>query len=91
MAEIQAERTPNPNSLKFTVLDGGFFHDDVVAISSKEEAYRHPLAEHLFAISGVDDVFITPGFVTVSKAPSTDWDDLKAEVEATLSNYLQSG
>jgi hypothetical protein len=27
----------------------------------------------------------------VSKAPSTDWDDLKAEVEATLSNYLQSG
>jgi hypothetical protein len=90
MAEIQAERTPNPNSLKFTALDGGFFHDDVVAVSSKAEADRHPLADKLFSLSGVADVFITPEFVTVSKAPSTEWDDLKAEVETTLTDYLAS-
>lgn len=90
MADIQVERTPNPDSLKFTALDGGFFHDDVVAISSKEEATRHPLAQHLFSITGVVDVFITPEFVTVSKDPTSDWEDLKADVETTLSEYLES-
>jgi hypothetical protein len=89
MATIQAERTPNPNSLKFTTPDGGSFHDDVVAISSPDDADRHDLGRRLFSISGVDDVFITPEFVTVSKAPSTEWDDLKAEVETTLAEYLQ--
>ena len=90
MAEIQAERTPNPDSLKFTALDGGFFHDDVVAISSKDEADRHPLAQQLFSIAGVADVFITPDFVTVSKDPATEWEDLQADVETTLSDYLDS-
>lgn len=90
MAEIQAERTPNPDSLKFTLLDGDFFHDDVVAVSSRNEADRHPLAEDLFSISGVEDVFITPEFVTVSKAPTVDWDDLQSDVEQTLAAYLHS-
>ncbi len=90
MAEIQAERTPNPDSLKYAVLDGGFFHDDVVAISSNEEATRHPLAERLFSITGVVDVFITPEFVTVSKDPESNWEDLTADVETTLSEYLES-
>jgi len=89
MAQIQAERTPNPNSLKFTSTDDGQFSDDVVVISSTDEANRHALGPPLFALDGVDDVFITPEFVTVSKTPSTDWDDLQSEVETTLSDYLQ--
>jgi hypothetical protein len=90
MATIQAERTPNPNSLKFTTTDGGRFSDDVEAISSADEADRHPLGERLFSIAGVDDVFITPEFVTVSKAPSTEWNDLKADVEFVLAQYVQN-
>lgn len=90
MAEIHVERTPNPDSLKFTALDGGFFHEDVVAVSSKDEADRHPLAQRLFSINGVDDVFITPEFVTVSKDPTSDWEDLQADVKTTLSDYLDA-
>lgn len=88
MANIQAERTPNPDSLKFTVLNGGFFHDDVVAVSSKEEADRHPLGPPLFSIDGVVDVLITPEFVTVSKESAATWDALQSDVEAALSDYL---
>jgi hypothetical protein len=88
MASIQAERTPNPNSLKFTDADGGFFHDDIVAISSKDETDRHALGRQLFGIEGVDDVFITPEFVTVSKVSSSEWGDLQEQVEATLADYL---
>jgi len=88
MASIQAERTPNPNSLKFSSTEAHTFHDTVVAVSSAAEADRHELGERLFSLSGVDDVFITPEFVTVSKTPSTDWDDLKGEVETILEGYL---
>jgi hypothetical protein len=84
---IQAERTPNPQSLKFTTTNGQFA-DGVVAISSQDEITRHPLGQPLFAIDGVVDVFITPEFVTVSKDPSVEWPDLKGAVEDTLADYL---
>ncbi len=88
MAMIQVESTPNPHSLKFTATEGRFSKDEIVAISSKEEADRHVLGERLLRMKGVDDVFITPEFVTVSKAPSTEWASLKNDVETVLSEYL---
>lgn len=90
MGTIQSERTPNPNSLKFTNTDGRFFSDDLVAISSNEETDRHPLGSSLFDLGGVDDVFITPEFVTVSKDPAVEWNELQDEVETALMDYLES-
>lgn len=84
---IQVERTPNPNSLKFTSLEG-HFSEDIVAVTSNDETDRHPLGDLLFAIDGVADVFITPDFVTVSKEASTEWNGLKGDIEETLTNYL---
>ena len=90
MATTQAESTPNPNSLKFTTADGFFIDDGMAAYSSEAEAEGDPLAERLFAISGVDDVFITPQFVTVSKAPAVDWSSVKPEVETVLAGHLEA-
>ena len=90
MATTQAETTPNPNSLKFTTDDGPF-RDDVAAYSSEEEAQSDSLAHRLFSISGVEDVFITPQFVTVSKAPAVDWSTVKSDVESILADHLESG
>ena len=87
MGTIQSERTPNPNSLKFSSADGRF-REDVVAMTSADEADRHPLGEPLFAIEGVDDVFVTPGFVTVSKTATSDWEDLQSEVKSVLTDFL---
>ncbi len=89
MGTIQSERTPNPNSLKFSSADGQF-SEDVVAMTSSSEADRHPLGPPLFEINGVDDVFVTPEFVTVSKAVSVDWDDIKSDVESVLSDFLNT-
>lgn len=88
MASIQVETTPNPNSLKFSSEDGSFLRSGIVAMSSEAEADQHELGDRLFSIAGVQDVFITPDFVTVSKAPSTDWEDVKNDVESALSEYL---
>ncbi len=90
MATTHAESTPNPNSLKFTTNDGPFLQDGVAAFTSAEEAEDHPLAKRLFAVSGIEDVFITPQFVTVSKAPQVDWSAVKPDVEAILEEYLEA-
>ncbi len=90
MATTQAESTPNPNSLKFTTEDGPFIQEGVAAFSSEEEAEENPLAQRLFSISGVEDVFITPQFVTVSKAPTIDWSTVKPDVEMILTEYLEA-
>lgn len=87
---IQAERTPNPNSLKFTAPEDQFSSGDVVAITSMDEITRHPLGQPLFAIDGVVDVFITPEFVTVSKADDVAWPDIKNPIEEALTDYLTS-
>ncbi|MFB6274354.1 MAG: NifU N-terminal domain-containing protein [Salinibacter sp.] len=90
MPTTQAERTPNPNSLKFTTDDGPFLQDGVAAYSSEAEAEKHPLAQRLFSITGVEDVFMTPQFVTVSKGPEVDWTAVKPDVEAALAEYLEA-
>ena len=85
---IDAERTPNPNSLKFIARDGLFSESGIVAISSPEETDRHPLGPQLFDIEGVADVFITPEFVTVSKQTEAGWDQVKPSIESALEDYL---
>ena len=90
MATTHAERTPNPNSLKFTTDDGPFLSGGVAAYSSEEEAADNPLAQRLFSVAGVEDVFITPEFVTVSKASDAEWSSLQPDVETILTEYLES-
>ncbi len=90
MATTQAESTPNPNSLKFTTDNGPFLDGGMAAYSSADEAAEDPLARRLFGVSGVDDVFITPQFVTVSKAPAVDWSSVKPDVETILTEHLEA-
>lgn len=89
MATTHAESTPNPNSLKFTADEGRFLEGGMAAFSSKEEAKDHALARRLFSLSGVEDVFITPEFVTVTKQPAADWALTKPKIETILQEHLE--
>jgi Fe-S cluster biogenesis protein NfuA len=86
---IQTEATPNPATLKFipgrTVLDSG-----TMEFSSPESAARSPLAERLFAVSGVTGVFYGADFVTVTKAEG-DWQHLKPAILGAIMEHYMSG
>ncbi|MEN3347838.1 MAG: hypothetical protein V7632_1473 [Bradyrhizobium sp.] len=86
---IQTEATPNPATLKFipgrTVLDSG-----TMEFSSPEAAARSPLAERLFAVSGVTGVFYGADFVTVTKADG-DWQHLKPAILGAIMEHYMSG
>ena len=86
---IQTEATPNPATLKFipgrTVLDSG-----TMEFSSPESAARSPLAERLFAVSGVTGVFYGGDFITVTKADG-DWQHLKPAILGAIMEHYMSG
>ncbi len=92
---MHAERTPNPNSIKWVMSQpvapvgegiGGGAHFD--AAPSSEES---PLAARLFEVAGVTRVFLGPNFVTVSKSDALEWTDLAQPVVDGIKAWVESG
>lgn len=86
---IQTEATPNPVTLKFIpgkpVLPGGTRDYRKAA-----DALESPLAEKLFAVSGVSAVFLGHDFITVTKG-SGEWQHLKPAILGTIMDHYLSG
>jgi hypothetical protein len=72
--DILVQKTPNPNAIKF-VLPGKRFAQPL-NVSSATAATAHPLAQRLFALPGVYNVFMVQDFVTVNKRPEITWEAL---------------
>lgn len=86
---IYAELTPNPNSLKF-VADVLLLENGSVEYQSPEEAVNCPLAFQLFEFTGVQKVFISSNFITVSKAADIDWFDITNILREFIRGFLMS-
>lgn len=89
MVDIDIEPTPNPNSLKFTAGGRTFISSGMESFSSPEQAAGHVLGETLFQIPGVVNVFALPHFLTVTKQPDADWDEILPDVERVLNDYFE--
>jgi Fe-S cluster biogenesis protein NfuA len=87
---IQTEPTPNPASLKFLpgreVMASG-----TANFADANAATRSPLAERLFALSGVAGVFFGADFISVSKDDKTDWFQLKPQVLGIIMEHFTAG
>jgi len=88
---MHAERTPNPNSVKWVLGDAivppgttADFHEPVGEAVS-------PLAARLFAVKGVTGVFLASHFVTVSKAEDADWTELAQPIVDAIKAFAASG
>ena len=84
---IETERTPNPATRKFlpgrTVMESGGRD-----FPNADAAEASPLAEELFAIGMVDGVYFGRDFVSVSAAPTVEWDQLEPEVLSILLDHF---
>jgi Fe-S cluster biogenesis protein NfuA len=87
---IQTEQTPNPATLKFlpgqTVLEAG-----TADFRAREESATSPLARKLFAVEGVNAVFLGQDFITVTKAEDKEWSALKPHILAGIMDHFLSG
>ncbi|MNW47400.1 hypothetical protein D3C74_247270 [compost metagenome] len=78
--QIHVQDTPNPNSVKINASETLFEGPKSTSLKVGDET-EHPLAKALLSIEGVDNIFGIKDFVTVSKRPDADWDDILPQVE----------
>jgi Fe-S cluster biogenesis protein NfuA len=87
---IQTEATPNPATLKF--LPGQMVMPAGAAdFPEASKAASSPLAKRIFAVDGVQGVFLGPDFITVTKADAHDWAHMKPGVLGAILEHYQSG
>ena len=87
---IETERTPNPATRKFLpgqiVMESGGRD-----FATPEAAEASPLASALFATGMVDGVYFGRDFISVSAAPTIEWEDLEPEVLGLLLDHFTLG
>ncbi len=87
---IYTEMTPNPETMKF-VANKLLYPGKSIDFPDVDSAKPSPLAIELFAFPFVKSVFIASNFVTLTKTPDTDWDDVKPSIRTFLKEYLEEG
>ncbi len=88
---MHAERTPNPNSIKWVL---GQTVADVVGSASFSEtvtAEISPLASSILDLDGVAGVYLGPTFITVTKLESMQWTELAAPIVAAIKAWVATG
>lgn len=86
---IQTEATPNPATLKF-IPGRDVLADGTADFRTKADAAASPLATRLFAIDGVDGVFLGSDFISVTKG-SIEWQHLKPMILGAIMEHYMSG
>jgi Fe-S cluster biogenesis protein NfuA len=87
---IYTEMTPNPETMKF-VANKLLYPGKSVDFQEMEAAKPSPLATELFGFPFIKSVFIASNFVTLTKTPETDWDDVIPSIRQFLKEYLEEG
>jgi Fe-S cluster biogenesis protein NfuA len=87
---IYTEMTPNPETMKF-VANKLLYPGKSIDFPDAEAANPSPLASELFAFPFIKAVFIASNFVTLTKTPETEWNDVIPSVREFLKQYLEEG
>ncbi|NBC01863.1 MAG: scaffolding protein [Bacteroidetes bacterium] len=89
MPDFRSESTPNPNSLKITTDAGPFIEEGMASFNAVAEAEGHPLGGPILRIPGVDNVFILPQFLTITKQPAATWENVLPKVKQVLRSHFE--
>jgi hypothetical protein len=82
---VSIDPTPNPNALKFTV--GSSVGGPATFVAGKDA--DNPMAAALLELPGVSSIFMTADFVTVSKSPEGDWEEILEPARAIIAEHFE--
>ena len=87
---IQTEQTPNPATLKF--LPGvAVLKEGTADFRSQQDAELSPLAQRIFAVEGVEGVFLATEFITITKSDEKEWYLLKPSLLGIIMEHFTAG
>jgi Fe-S cluster biogenesis protein NfuA len=87
--EIFAEQTPNPEVLKF-VTNARLTERDL-EFKGPDGIESSPLAQVLFQMPFVSEIFISDAYIAITKTPEVDWASIQTELRSFLREYLTAG
>lgn len=87
---IQTETTPNPATLKF-IPGVKVTGTGTIDFPTRDASDQSPLAHRIFAVEGVEAVFLGQDFITVTKIADLDWAHLKPGVLSAIMDHFNSG
>lgn len=79
--------TPNPEAAQF-IMSGDVIKKGTKTFSSPDMAQGDALAEALFKLYGVENVYIKENFVTVTKSEVVAWTTLMEPVQNALEQHM---
>ena len=79
--------TPNPEAAQF-IMSEDVIRKGTKTFQSANEAQGDALAEALFKIYGVENVFVKENFVTVTKSPVVGWTTIMEPIQETLEQHF---
>lgn len=88
---MHAERTPNPNSIKWVLGSPVVESGQGAHFVSAPQPEESPLAAALFEVVGVDAVFLTASFITVTKAEASEWTELAPPIVERIKAWAAGG
>lgn len=89
VVSIYTEMTPNPETMKF-VANKLLYAGKSIDFPEGEDTAPSPLAQELFEFPFVKGVFIASNFVTITKDPAKQWEDITSEIRMFLREYLEA-
>lgn len=87
---IYTEMTPNPETMKF-VANKLLYPGKSIDFPDIESANPSPLASELFLFPFVKAVFVASNFVTITRTPEADWEEMKPTIRQFLKEFLEEG
>ena len=87
---IQTEQTPNPETLKFipgriVMKQGTAFYQGI------KETDDSPFAKRLFQLEHVNGVFFGSDFITITKSPEVNWEEMKPIILGAITDHYNAG
>ena len=86
---LRVQPTPNPNAFQF-VINGPIISAGTKTFSNADEAKGDSLAEALFQIYGVENIYLKESFVTITKSETIGWHTVFEKIEETLEEKVHN-
>ncbi|TAE90125.1 MAG: NifU family protein [Bacteroidetes bacterium] len=88
--DVYSEATPNPETMKF-VFNRMILPDQTADFPTVDTTANSPLAKNLFEFNFVNGVFIMNNFVTITRVPDVEWEEIIPIMKEFLKSYVAAG
>lgn len=85
---VTPQPTPNPDAMKFTADRRLVEGRESKSFYNAAQAEANPVAAAVFALNGVQSVFMADDFLTVTRQPGADWVELTPRVVSAIEQAM---